>query len=467
MARILFIVAGENNPNSPTNSIPLGVLCLASYIRNMGSHVPHVFDMHIEDGGVSGALSFAREFKPDIIGISARTNMSPTMHALATQLKNTLSETRIVVGGPHPSGYVEETLANKAIDVSVLGEGEITFSELVPLLGAGADFSGIRGIAFMRDGHVVQTEPRPFIEDLNTLPFPAWDLLKFDKYWKRNSFSRLGPRPYMSLFSSRACPYGCIYCHKLFGKKYRARSPENVIEEIETLVSRYGIKSFEFVDDCFNLDRGRVSRICDEIIARKLRLTLAFPNGLRGDLLDHALLKKMKEAGTLEIGVAIETVTPRLMKMIGKNLSLEKVSRTIDDARNLGIPCDGYFMLGFPTETEEEMRDTIRFAVKSNLLYAHFMIVTPFLGTVLAERYKEKVAPFQKELGLLSLYDVSKHQMSDVPTETVAKLQRDANREFYVNVQRILRILWATPQKRKIPHLALKFVRNKLIGSYR
>jgi len=465
VARILFIVAGENIPDNPTNSIPLGVLYLASYLRKTGSHVLHVFDMNIESGGVSGALSFAMEFKPDIIGISARTNKSPIMHALATQLKNTLSEARIVVGGPHPSAYVEETLANKAIDVAVLGEGEATFSELVPLLEAGADFSGIRGIAFMRDGLVIKTEPRPFIEDLNTLPFPAWDLLKIDEYWKRNSYSRLGPRPYMPLFSSRACSYGCIFCHKLFGKKYRSRSPENVLEEIEILISRFGIKDFEFVDDCFNLDRRRVSRICDEIISRKLRLTLAFPNGLRGDLLDHALLKKMKEAGTREIGVAIETVTPRLQKMIAKNLNLEKVIRTIDDARRLGIPCDGYFMLGFPTETEEEMRNTIQFAVKSNLLYAHFMIVTPFLGTVLAERYKEKAAPFLQDLGRLHLYNVSQHQMSDVPTETVVKLQRDANRKFYVSVQRILRILWATPQKRKIPFLAFKFVRNKVIGS--
>lgn len=465
MAKILLIVAGGKFANTTGMSMPLGVLYLASSIRETGGHTPHIFDMNVESGGIPGVLSFAGKFKPDIIGISARTHETIIMHELANQLKNTGSHAKIIVGGPHPSAYVEETLTDKAIDIAVIGEGEATFSELVPLLESGTDYSEVRGIALMKDGHVVKTEPRPFIEDLNTIPFPAWDLLKLGEYWKLSSFGRLGPRRYMSIFSSRACPFNCIFCHKIFGKKFRARSAANVLDELEILINRYGIREFEFLDDCFNFSREHVLNICDEIIKRKLRVTLAFPNGLRGDRLDYALLKKMKEAGTREIAVAVETASQRLLKLIGKNLNLDKVKQSIDDARKLGIPCDGFFMLGFPTETEEEIRETIRFAVESNLLYAHFTIVTPFRGTVLAERYKDKVEPTQQDLYNLSFYDGTHHQLSDIPNDIVAMLQKEANRRFYLSKSRILRILWATNQKRRIPLLAAKFVRKKIIGS--
>jgi len=464
VARILLILTGDSSSVKTTLSPPLGILYLAAVARKEGGHQVHLLDMNIETGGVASAIDFARKFHPDILGISSVTVDSRMMHELARRLKTVVPGAKVVAGGPHPSAYLEETLTNEAIDVSVIGEGEATFVELIASLVSGAELSGVRGIAFMRNGKIVRTEPRPYIEDLDSIPYPAWDLLKFEDYWKQNSFGRLGPRRYMSLFTSRACPYGCIYCHKMFGKGFRARSVENVLGEMETLTERYGIKNFEFIDDCFNLNRNRVEKICNEIIARGWNLCLSFANGLRGDRLDRSLLEKMKQAGTREIAVAIETASPRLQKLIGKNLNLEKVSQTINDAMSLGIPCDGFFMLGFPTETEAEMRETVSFAVKSRLLYAHFTIVTPFLGTELARKYKDLVDPYQKELHRLSFYRGVHHNLSTVPTETLAQIQMDASRAFYLNIGRIWRILKATPQKRRIPFLFLKFLRNKVFN---
>jgi radical SAM superfamily enzyme YgiQ (UPF0313 family) len=173
----------------------------------------------------------------------------------------------------------------------------------------------------------------------------------------------------------------------------------------------------------------------------------------------------MKQAGTREIAVAIETASPRLQKLIGKNLNLERIKQTIDDSMILGIPCDGFFMLGFPTETEAEMRETVRFAVESRLLYAHFTIVTPFLGTVLASKFKDLVDQHQTDLHSLNFYEGIQHNLSDVPNETVARIQKEANRKFYLNPGRLWRILKATPQKRRIPLLFRKFIRSKILGS--
>jgi radical SAM superfamily enzyme YgiQ (UPF0313 family) len=465
MAKILLVKTGEYSKEFTTLSPPLGILYLAAVARRSGGHEVRLHDMNIESGGVTRAVEEACTYLPEVIGISSVTFDSALMHELARKVKKAIPGVAVIAGGPHPSSYVEETLANTAIDVSVLGEGEATFDELLPRLVSGDDFSDVRGIAFRQNGSIVRTASRPYIEDLDSLPFPAWDLLKHEAYWNQNSFGRLGPRRYMSLFTSRACPYGCIYCHKLFGRGFRTRSTENVLREMEVLGELYGITNFEFIDDCFNFDRERVEKICDGILSRGWKLTLSFGNGLRGDRLDRALLEKMKLAGTREIAVAIETASPRLQKLIGKHLDLKKVKQTIDDAMIVGIPCDGFFMLGFPTETEAEMRETVRFAIESRLLYAHFTIVTPFLGTVLASKYRELVDQHQTDLHSLNFYKGIQHNLSDVPNETVARIQREANRKFYLNPARLWRILKSTPQKKRIPVLFGKFIRNKIIGS--
>ena len=465
MAKILLIKTGEYSEGFSTLSPPLGIMYLAAVARKEGGHQVRLYDMNIERGGIMGAVDEARTLLPDILGISSVTFDSSVMHGLARAVKKALPGAAVIAGGPHPSSYVEETLSNTSIDVSVLGEGEATFAELISRLVSGGDFSDVRGIALRKNGSIVRTEPRPYIEDLDSLPFPAWELLKHEAYWNQNSFGRLGPRRYMSLFTSRACPYGCIYCHKLFGRGFRARSVENVLREMGTLNELYGITNFEFIDDCFNFDRDRVEKICDGILSRGWKFILSFGNGLRGDILDRSILKKMKQAGTREIAVAIETASPRLQKLIGKNLNLERIKQTIDDLMILGIPCDGFFMLGFPTETEAEMRETVRFAVESRLLYAHFTIVTPFLGTVLASTFKDLVDQHQTDLHSLDFYEGIQHNLSDVPNETVGRIQKEASRKFYLNPDRLWRILKATPQKRRIPLLFRKFIRSKVLGS--
>jgi radical SAM superfamily enzyme YgiQ (UPF0313 family) len=194
-----------------------------------------------------------------------------------------------------------------SLDVVVRGEGENTIPELVDK--DNKNLSGIKGIAFRDDGRIVLTEPRPYIQDLDALPFPAWDLVDLKLYARFRSMASVGLRKYMTIFTSRACPYRCIYCHNLFGKNYRTRSPENVLNEMEILVKDHGVEEFEILDDIFNLDIPRAHAICDLIIKKKLKIGFSFPNALRGDRLPNDLLRKFKEAGLNFTSIAIETAS--------------------------------------------------------------------------------------------------------------------------------------------------------------
>ncbi len=246
----------------------------------------------------------------------------------------------------------------------------------------------------------------------------------------------------MVMFTSRSCPYRCIYCHNMFGKGFRARSPENVIEEIDVLYNKYNISEIEILDDIFNFDLKRVERICDLIIERGYKISLAFPNGLRADRLEKRTLEKMRLAGTKFISVAVESASPRIQKMIKKNLNIPKVAEVIDYAAGLGIFTNGFFMIGFPTESLEEIKQTVDFALRSRLHTAHFFIVTPFEGTELYENYKELVRNNRIDFSNYNYYR-SSFKLSELSSEKLQQIQFLSYFRFYLNPKRALRIAYS------------------------
>ncbi len=445
MARILLVKAGHLTPANPRVTFPLGIMSLASVLRNRGHEVV-LADTRIGQDPVDTA----RRFNPQIVGISALTVEAYSLYRIAKEMKSLSKAPQVIAGGPHPTSFPEEVLADPNIDCLTLGEGEGTFPELVEALEAGQGLSAIKGVVFRENGTISFTEPRPHIQDLDSLPFPSWDLVDLPLYFQRDSMASVGLRPYMNIFTSRSCPYRCIYCHDIFGKGFRARGPENVIAEMEALISRYGIRDFEVLDDVFNLDSKRVHRILDLILRKGIKLHLSFPNGLRTDKLEEDLLEKLKNAGVNHLSIAVETASPRLQKLIRKNLNLEKVREAISQCSRLGIFTRGFFMLGFPTETEEEMRETIRFAVESDLHTALFFIVIPFKGTQLYEIYKEELKRRTIQKGgseRFTDYDYfdGTFNLSRVGDRTLFSLQRKAFRLFYLNPKRIYRIIRTFP----------------------
>jgi len=242
--------------------------------------------------------SLIRDFEPDVAGFSALSCEHACLLESLQRCKSVHPGCLTVVGGPHATAFCDVLIHEPNIDVLVRGEGERTFVELLQRWRDGESFQGVQGIVFLQDGQIVETHARPFEEDLDRLPWPSWDLLDMPAYRRENNMNGiLAASPYMPVISTRGCPFQCIYCYHHLGSRYRVRSVENVMAELEQLYQRHGIREIHFIDDSFNLQKERVLRICGEIVARKLRVKIAFPTGVRGDFMDEEMLVALKSAG--------------------------------------------------------------------------------------------------------------------------------------------------------------------------
>jgi len=442
--KILLVQASKLNSINPEASQPLGLMYLASALRKWATVAVSIVDLRIETTPLYETLE---RFKPDIIGISGFTQNAKTIQNSAETVKNFRRTIPVVIGGPHATAYWDDMLKDKNVDIIVRGEGEFTILELVNALGSGSGLTQINGLAIRKNSSAYLTPSREIISNLDILPFPAWDLIDNKKYYYNPKLVHLRAKEnYMAVFSSRGCPYQCSYCHNMFGKKFRPRSPENVFEEIHLLYKNYGVRQIEFWDDIFNFDRKRAEKILYLIRVSGMNMKLSFPNGLRSDLLDKDLLKKMKEAGTVHIGVAVETASSGLQKAIHKNLNLEKVKDIISQISKLGILARGFFILGFPKETKREMKKTINFALKSSLHMASFFVLNPYKGTQIYFEVKKLNRNINTDFYSMGI-NSSTLNLSDVRPEEINILIRRAYFAFYFKGLRLLRLFMVCPSK--------------------
>lgn len=431
-----------------TVTYPLGLMYLSAALKQDGGHDVKIIDARLERLSPSQIASAALDFKPDVIGISAMHAEFQHCRETSAALKLALPGAPIILGGPFPSADPVSALSDTNIECAAIGEAEFAFTELVARLQDAKDYGDVGGLAFMRGGVMTTTPQRETIEPLDRLPFPDWDAVDIRAYGAANRWSSRADGKYMSLFTSRSCPYQCIYCHKIFGKAFRAHSAERVLEEIKTVNSRYGISEFEILDDTFNLIRERVIAICDGVIGAGTKNSLSFPNGVRADLLDEEVIKKLKAAGAVEIVVAIESGSERMQKLIKKNLNLQKAKDIIRIISREGILCRGYFMLGFPTETVAEMKQTARFAAQTRLHLASFMIAKPVPGTELNRMvYEGSSDVFNESFFQYYSFELTS---SKLPTRILKKIHSNAMKRFYINPFRVFRILRVHPNKRLI-----------------
>ncbi len=437
--KVFVAHCGPNKSEYKFHSPPIGLMYLAAYLeREFPGITIELMDMKVSSGGPEEVADRASEFDPDIIGLGAMTVHAPQLNKTAECVRKRLPDPLIVAGGPHATCFAGKVLDHtNAFDAAVLGEGEKALANIVRAYSNGGSIDDINAVATRK--HLDFSE-RDIIDNLDDLPFPAWDKIDITEYFKYPSFTILGKRKYMALFTSRACPYHCIYCHNIFGNKFRPRSPDSVIEEITILVERYGIRDFDILDDVFNLNKARAAQICNRIIEAGLDIQLAFPNGLRSDLLDEEMITLLRRAGTTYISFAIETASPRLQKLIRKNLKLERAANSIRIANKLGILCNGFFMLGFPTETEDELKMTIDFATTSKLDVAHFLKVTPFEGTQLYDLVDDETRKVFEDHPEYLNYEDRTFNLSEVPGPRFRRIFRSALMKFYLNPIRILRI---------------------------
>ena len=410
---------------------PIGLGYIASSLKKAGHEVV-ILDAGIErwkrinkrDDGVKYlGMSYEdiskriKEEAPDLVGINILTVEATNASLVASAVKRANKAIKIVAGGPHVCVRAEETISDPNIDFIVIGEGEITTTELVNALEKKMPLEDVKGIWFKKNGAIFRNEARPTVKDLDELPFPAWDIMNLEKYFGALDYlqgSRSFKNREIGMITSRGCPFACIFCsiRLSMGRAFRPRSPENVISEIEYLVGKYDIKHIGFEDDNLTFDKKRMNLICDMLIEKGLnkKITWSTPNGVRADSLDEALLRKMREAGCTVIVVAPESGSQYVVSnIIEKSLDLRDVERVVRICKKIGIECACFFVVGIPGETIEQIEETVDFANKMRSLGAvpSCSVAWPYYGTILHHRAREKGYLMKKdgkelELGLLN-----------------------------------------------------------------
>jgi anaerobic magnesium-protoporphyrin IX monomethyl ester cyclase len=460
--RRILLIRPHRNSYSHSLMPPLGLMYLAAHLRRNGDVDVRIIDMPATGTEYHEISQIIGDDDPDWVGISALTFESEGLHQLAALAKAVRPDLPVVVGGPHPSAYTRQVMEDASIDYAVIGEGEITAGRLDRALAEGDPVGQIQGLAWREHGELRINPHGDYIDDLEALPFPAWDLIDIPRYRSFDRMSHSGIGDYMVVFTSRACPFKCTYCHEMFGKSFRKRSPEHVLAELRELHDRYGIREFEIIDDIFNCDQQRAKQIFQMIIDSDMDLLLTFPNGIRGDAIDEEFLRLARQAGVVFIAFAIETATPRLQKMLRKNIRLEKIEHNIALARRHGIFCLGFFMLGFPTETREELQATLDFAIRSKLHAANFFVVNPFEGTDLADQAKDMGKPVFGKFDDNYL-SPGFTNLTDLPDAELQRIRRIGIVRFWLRPTRLWAALRDYPLKRRLPHMGVLMIKKLLL----
>jgi len=390
---------------------PLGLMYLAGYLRKAGLpariHELGIFDpaqaVTTEDRirfGLSDCAirALIEEERPKIVGLTCMYSLYyRDVVDIARLVKSVDRDITTVLGGNHASAYWKHLLKDPAVDVVVRGEGEETFAELCRVrLSGKSDLTEVRGLALRSNGATLSTPDRPLIKDIDSLPYPALDLIDHTQYSAyRSPFAKRVPG--WGIVSSRGCPGKCIYCtvKAVWGRTWRGHSPRRVVDEISFLKDNYGYREFYFMDDSASVDKERWSAICREIIARKLAITWTTPNGIAHWTLSRNTLDEMKEAGCYRITFGIESGNPETRRFLGKPYPLDQAQDLIQYANRIGMWTITTNIIGFPYEDITSIRDTVRFAKECGTDFATFYLLLP-------QPVSEVYQVFKKE-GLLDL----------------------------------------------------------------
>lgn len=391
MARVALVQVRDDNAFAKARAAipPVGILSLAAFARKARPQRDEfrVWDHHFHH--IPELAGEIEGFRPDLIGLSSLSENYMQVRELIARLRSRGIECPVILGGQLASSWPRVCLDMEGIDAIVQGEGELVFIDILDRLDRGSSLMEATGVTRLLNGEVVENERPEPMDDLDSLPTPAFDLMEIQRYhWCMGIGARMTfpPHAYLPLFTSRGCPFQCTYCHNFFGKKFRYQSAARVVETVEELYHRFGVTNFHVLDDVFNLETRRVMEFCSLMQRSSVPARFFFVHGLRGDRMDKAQIEALAAAGTAFMSVAFETASPRLQKEIRKNIDIDRVLETVEMGARQGIFMNGFFMWGFPGETRAEMEATFEVARISHLDHAFFFTVSPFPGTVLGDR---------------------------------------------------------------------------------
>lgn len=466
---VVLVNLGLRRPLYPLATPPMGIMYLSAYLRReLKDKVKiRLINQRLENWGNERLVREIKSFAPDIIGLSTLTTFAYLLKELVPLLREACPTAWIVLGGPHASSLKEGIFDDVDVDIIVPGEGEIAFKQILECFPERSMLKDIPGIIWKNSERevVINEGVLPTLESLDDLPFPDYELIDLPRYWRHQSIAPVRWRRYASLLSSRGCPYQCMWCHSIFGRKIRMHSPERVVEEIEYLSKRYNINDFEFLDDTFNFNPKRVVEISELIRKKGIKTKLAFPTAIRGDIVTEEVVEALYSVGTYLCGYSLETGSPRLQQFTCKRLNIPKFLQAVEMTANKNIYITGFCMMGFPTETEEELEMTIETACKSRFHTASFFTVTPFPGTPLYEWVKANRPEKLAKLNYNNMdFSAMKVNLTDLPDEVLFSYQRKAMKRFYADPVRIYRLLRAYPKPLFLPYYIPIFIHRATKG---
>lgn len=448
---------------SPNVYVPLGLAYIAAVLEQAGYNV-EIIDLNVQR--VNNNDLRRKVINADIVGITGMITEYEEILRLVAVVKKANSGARVVLGGPLATTLPQELLQVSRADFVVIGEGERTIINLVSVIKDDGNFKDIKGIAYRDGNQIVITEPAEPIANLDTIPFPARHLLEMNRYLM-NHFASFGLKikdfgkiKSTNLITSRGCPYNCTFCFKgMWGNKWRARSPENIIEEMELLYQKYGINGFFLNDDTFVLDRKRIFELCQLIKERGLNVAW-YCNG-RLNLMTKELLEAMYNAGCRGIAYGIESGNQQILDTIEKHITLDQVRKVVKWTKAAGLNTTGYFMIGMLGETKTTIRETIAFAQELELDFYGFSLTTPLVGT---ELYNSALGAGliprdDSSLGEWSLH-VNANLTQDCSNGDLTAFANEAFREFYLK-KRFGKFYFFNPHFLKEEIRILLSLRNK------
>jgi len=438
---------------------PIGLGYLVSVLRE-GGYDARILDAQLQSFDAEKTLEKIKKIKPDVLGISVLTSNYPGAKKIANETKKSLPDTKIVLGGPHPSALPEAVLSEISADFLIRGEGEYSFLELIRFLKSGKnDPSGIENLCYRKNGEI-KTKPCLIkATDLDKIPPPAWDLITPRRYPANPHQFFFRKHPIAPVITTRGCPFDCAFCSASFlaGKNLRMRSPGKVVDEIETLVERYGVREIHFEDDNFTLVKKHTESICRKIIERQIKIVWQCPNGIRADAVDRRLIGLMRKSGCYRLSFGIESGSQAILDGVNKKLDLKKVPDVIKNVKEEGIEVQAFFILGLPGETKKTISLTMSLIEKLPIDFLDISLLTYLPGSRLFnEKYKHN------ERGSINWegFNYFTAESTEALSATELKdFQKALLRKFYIRPGTVFRIL-RNIKPCQIPHLfkvALKY----------
>lgn len=436
--RVLLINPSQESVYGAFSVLPhpsLGLAYIGTVLKKAG-HWVSILDADSMGLTREMLMDILRDEQIEMVGVITVTPIYNNVVCLCTEIKKEFPHIITVIGGIHPTLTPMECMAPDCFDFAVKGEGEQTILDLIEAINQGCSYSQIPGLVYREKGRVLQTGELPLIQDLDSIPFPDWSLIRKLEY----SYPDALYHPVFPIFTSRGCPAACTYCQtkNIFTRKLRNRSAENIVSEMEYLVKVWGAKEIHIWDDVFTANRKVVFEVRDLMKARGLRIPINFPNGIRADEVAPDIFAALVEMGVYQVAFGIESGNEEILETLEKGCTKSQVRNAVHWAKSAGLEVWGYFLIGAPGETKEKFEETIDFAIELDVDVAKFHIIQPYPGSKIFYQLASR--------GLIDNYDYNRygihtgpvHHLESLTSDEILDLQRLAYRRFYLRPRKLL-----------------------------